>query len=119
MCLVDTFDRNFQYNVEHVELAKSKLDAFLIAPATANVIAKVAHGLADDMLTTTFLAAQCPKIVSPAMNTRMYENPITQDNLKTLKKYNIEVIQPASGWLACKDIGAGKRCRNRKCFLHI
>lgn len=117
-CLVDTFDRNFQYNVEHVELAKAA-DAFLIAPATANVIAKVAHGLADDMLTTTFLAAQCPKIVSPAMNTRMYENPITQDNLKTLEKYNIEVIQPASGWLACKDIGAGKMPEPEVLFAYL
>lgn len=106
-CLVDTFDRNFQYNVEHVALAK-QADAFLIAPATANVIAKIAHGLADDMLTTTFLACKCPKIVAPAMNTQMYENPITQDNLNILSKYHIEVITPASGWLACRDNGIGK-----------
>lgn len=106
-CLVDTFDRNFQYSVEHVALAK-QADAFLIAPATANVIAKIAHGLADDMLTTTFLACTCPKIVAPAMNTQMYKNPITQDNLKILESYNIEVITPASGWLACRDDGIGK-----------
>ncbi|MDD3404295.1 MAG: bifunctional phosphopantothenoylcysteine decarboxylase/phosphopantothenate--cysteine ligase CoaBC [Hespellia sp.] len=106
-CLVDTFDRNFQYNVEHVALAK-QADAFLVAPATANVIAKLAHGLADDMLTTTFLACKCPKIVAPAMNTQMYENPVTQDNLKMLDRYNIEVITPASGWLACRDNGIGK-----------
>lgn len=106
-CLVDTFDRNFQYNVEHVALAK-QADAFLIAPATANVIAKIAHGLADDMLTTTFLACRCPKLVAPAMNTQMYENPITQDNLNILGNYNIEVITPASGWLACRDNGIGK-----------
>lgn len=106
-CLVDTFDRNFQYSVEHVALAK-RAGAFLIAPASANVIAKVAHGLADDMLTTTFLACQCPKIIAPAMNTRMYENPITQDNMKILEKYGFTVIQPASGRLACGDTGAGK-----------
>ncbi|MDD3362164.1 MAG: bifunctional phosphopantothenoylcysteine decarboxylase/phosphopantothenate--cysteine ligase CoaBC [Hespellia sp.] len=106
-CLVDTFDRNFQYNVEHVALAK-QADAFLIAPATANVIAKIAHGLADDMLTTTFLACNCPKLVAPAMNTQMYENSITQDNLNILGNYNIEVITPASGWLACRDNGIGK-----------
>lgn len=106
-CLVDTFDRNFQFQVEHVALAK-RADLFLIAPATANVIAKVAHGLADDMLTTTFLAAKCPKLIAPAMNTRMYENPITQDNLEICKKYGMKVIEPASGYLACGDTGAGK-----------
>lgn len=111
-CLVDTFDRNFQYNVEHVSLAKMA-DAFLVAPASANVIAKAAHGLADDMLTTTLLACQCPKIVAPAMNTRMYQNPVVQDNLKTLVQYGMEVITPQSGYLACGDTGEGK-CRSRR-----
>ena len=106
-CLVDTFDRNFQFQVEHVSLAK-KADIFLLAPATANVIAKVAHGLADDMLTTTFLACKCPKYLSPAMNTQMYENPITQDNLKICQSYGIHVIDPAVGYLACGDTGQGK-----------
>ena len=106
-CIVDTFDRNFQFDIKHISLAK-QADAALIAPATANVIAKMAHGLADDMLTTTILACQCPKIVAPAMNTRMYENPITQDNMKILEKYGFTVIQPASGRLACGDTGAGK-----------
>lgn len=106
-CLVDTFDRNFQYSVEHVALAK-KADVVLVAPATANVIAKMAHGLADDMLTTTVLACTCPKIVSPAMNTQMLHNPITQDNLDILKHYGFEIIEPATGMLACKDIGEGK-----------
>ena len=106
-CLVDTFDRNFQYSVEHVSLAK-KADVVLVAPATANVIVKMAHGLADDMLTTTVLACTCPKIVSPAMNTQMLHNPITQDNLDILKHYGFEIIEPATGMLACKDIGEGK-----------
>ena len=106
-CLVDTFDRNFQYSVEHVALAK-RADVVLVAPATANVIAKMAHGLADDMLTTTVLACTCPKIVSPAMNTQMLHNPITQDNLDILKHYGFEIIEPATGMLACKDIGEGK-----------
>ena len=106
-CLVDTFDRNFQYNVEHVSLAK-QADVVLVAPASANVMAKLAHGLADDMLTTTVLACNCKKIVSPAMNTQMYNNPITQDNMKILRNYGFEVIDPASGYLACGDIGAGK-----------
>lgn len=106
-CLVDTFDRNFQYNVEHVSLAK-QADIALVAPASANVMAKLAHGLADDMLTTTVLACNCKKIVSPAMNTQMYNNPITQNNMKTLRHYGFEVIDPASGYLACGDIGAGK-----------
>ncbi len=106
-CLVDTFDRNFQYSVEHVALAK-KADVVLVAPATANVIAKMAHGLADDMLTTTVLACTCPKVVSPAMNTQMLHNPITQDNLDILKHYGFEIIEPATGMLACKDIGDGK-----------
>lgn len=106
-CLVDTFDRNFEFSVEHVSLAK-KADVFMVAPASANVIAKMAHGLADDMLTTTILACQCPKIVSPAMNTRMFQNPIVQDNLKILKDYGFEVIEPAKGYLACGDTGEGK-----------
>lgn len=106
-CLVDTFDRNFQFNVEHVALAK-RADIFMVAPASANVIGKMAHGIADDMLTTTILAAKCKKLVSPAMNTNMFENPIVQDNLKTLKKYGFEIIEPASGYLACGDTGAGK-----------
>ena len=106
-CLVDTFDRNFEYNVEHVSLAK-QADVVLVAPATANVIAKMAHGLADDMLTTTVLACNCPKIVAPAMNTQMLHNPITQDNLDMLKHYGFEVIEPATGMLACKDVGEGK-----------
>ena len=106
-CLIDTFDRNFQYDVEHVELAKAA-EVFLIAPASANVIAKAAHGIADDMLTTTLLASTCPKLFAPAMNTRMYQNPITQDNLQILKKYGMKVITPASGYLACGDTGEGK-----------
>ena len=106
-CIVDTFDRNFQYDVAHVSLAKAA-DLILIAPATANVIAKLAHGLADDMLTTTVLAARCKKLVAPAMNTAMLENPITQDNLKTLEHYGFGIIQPAVGLLACKDVGSGK-----------
>lgn len=106
-CLIDTFDRNFQYDVEHVELAKAA-EVFLVAPASANVIAKAAHGIADDMLTTTLLAATCPKLFAPAMNTRMYQNPITQDNLQILKKYGMKVITPASGHLACGDTGEGK-----------
>ncbi len=106
-CVIDTFDRNFQFNIQHVSLAK-RADAVLVAPATANVLAKFAHGLADDMLTTTVLACTCPKIVAPAMNTRMYENPITQDNLATLRHYGFTVVEPASGYLACGDTGAGK-----------
>ena len=106
-CIVDTFDRNFQYDVAHISLAKAA-DLILIAPATANVIAKLAHGQADDMLTTTVLAARCKKLVAPAMNTAMLENPITQDNLKTLEHYGFGIIQPAVGLLACKDVGSGK-----------
>ena len=106
-CLVDTFDRNFEFQVEHVSLAK-QADVFLVAPASANVIAKAAHGIADDMLTTTLLACTCPKIFAPAMNTRMYQNPIVQDNMKTLANYGMEVITPASGYLACGDTGEGK-----------
>lgn len=106
-CLVDTFDRNFEFSVEHVSLAK-QADVVLIAPATANVIAKLAHGLADDMLTTTVLACTCKKLICPAMNTRMFESPITQDNLKICERYGLEVIDPANGYLACGDTGAGK-----------
>ena len=106
-CLVDTFDRNFQYSVEHVALAK-RADVVLIAPASANVIGKIANGLADDMLTTTVMACRCHKIVSPAMNTQMFENPIVQDNLAKLQRFGYEVIQPAHGYLACGDTGAGK-----------
>ena len=106
-CLVDTFDRNFQFQVEHISIAK-KADVAMIAPASANVIGKLAHGIADDMLTTTLMACKCKKFISPAMNTNMFENPILQDNLKTLEHYGYEVIQPASGYLACGDTGAGK-----------
>ena len=106
-CLVDTFDRNFQFQVEHVSIAK-KADVVMIAPASANVIGKLAHGIADDMLTTTIMACRCKKFISPAMNTNMFENPIVQDNLKILEHYGYEVIQPAVGLLACKDVGAGK-----------
>ena len=106
-CLIDTFDRNFQYSVEHVALAK-RADVVLIAPASANVIGKVANGIADDMLTTTVMACPCPKIISPAMNTNMYENPIVQENLEKLKRYGYTIIEPEVGLLACKDVGAGK-----------
>lgn len=106
-CLVDTFDRNFQFQVEHVAIAK-KADVVMIAPASANAIAKLAHGIADDMLTTTVLACKCRKIVAPAMNTNMYENPVLQDNLGILSHYGFEVIRPAVGYLACGDTGAGK-----------
>lgn len=106
-CLVDTFDRNFQYSVEHVALAK-RADVVMIAPATANVIGKLVHGIADDMLTTTVMACKCKKYISPAMNTQMFENPIVQDNLKKCQEYGMEVIAPAVGYLACGDTGAGK-----------
>lgn len=106
-CLVDTFDRNFEFQVEHVSLAK-RTDVFLVAPASANVIAKAVHGIADDMLTTTLLACQCPKIFAPAMNTRMYQNPVVRDNIEKLKEYGMEVITPAAGYLACGDTGEGK-----------
>ena len=117
-CLVDTFDRNFEFQVEHVSLAK-QADIFMIAPATANVIAKVSHGLADDMLTTTFLACKAPKYLAPAMNTQMYENPITQDNLNICRKYGMHVIEPASGYLACGDTGAGKMPEPETLFEYI
>ncbi len=106
-CLIDTFDRNFQYSVEHVSLAKST-DVVLVAPASANVIGKIANGIADDMLTTTVMACTCKKIIAPAMNTHMYENPIVQDNIKKLQHYGMEVITPDTGYLACGDIGPGK-----------
>ncbi|MBQ6813905.1 MAG: bifunctional phosphopantothenoylcysteine decarboxylase/phosphopantothenate--cysteine ligase CoaBC [Lachnospiraceae bacterium] len=106
-CLVDTFDRNFQYNVEHVSIAK-QADVVLIAPATANVIGKIANGIADDMLTTTIMACTCPKLVSPAMNTNMYENPIVKDNMRKLEGYGYRMIEPDCGRLACGDVGAGK-----------
>lgn len=106
-CLIDTFDRNFQYSVEHVSLAK-KADVVLVAPASANVIGKIANGIADDMLTTTVMACPCKKIIAPAMNTNMYLNPIVQDNIKKLKSYGMEVITPDKGYLACGDIGEGK-----------
>lgn len=106
-CMVDTFDRNFKYDVAHISIAKAA-DLILIAPATANVIAKMAHGIADDMLTTVVLAAKCKKLVAPAMNTAMLENPVTQDNLKTLEHYGFGIIPSDSGVLACKDVGSGK-----------
>ena len=105
--LTDTFDRNFQHSVEHIAVA-DRADLVLIAPATANIIAKLAHGLADDMLTTTVLACDCPKAIAPAMNTKMYENPVTQDNLATLRRYGWEVAEPASGHLACGAEGKGR-----------
>lgn len=117
-CLVDTFDRNFQFQVEHVSLAK-QADIVMIAPASANVIAKLAHGLADDMLTTTVLACKCKKIIAPAMNTNMYENPIFQDNLKICQSYGMEVINPAVGYLACGDTGAGKMPEPEVLFDYI
>ena len=117
-CLVDTFDRNFEFQVEHVALAK-KADVFMIAPATANVIAKIAHGLADDMLTTTFLACKKPKLIVPAMNTQMYENPVTQDNLKLCRRYGMKVIEPACGYLACGDTGAGKMPEAAELFEYL
>jgi len=117
-CLIDTFDRNFQYNVEHVALAK-QADVFLIAPASANVIGKIANGLADDMLTTTFLACRCPKIIAPAMNTQMYHNPILQDNLDKCRHYGMEVITPACGYLACGDTGDGKMPEPEELYAFI
>lgn len=106
-CLIDTFDRNFNYNIEHVSLAQ-RADVVMIAPATANVIGKLASGIADDMLTTTVMACTCKKIIAPAMNTRMFENPILQDNLKKLEHFGMEIVSPASGMLACGEEGAGK-----------
>ena len=117
-CMVDTFDRDFKFEVTHISLAK-KTDVILVAPATANVIAKMAHGIADDMLTTVVLAAKCPKLVSPAMNTGMLENPITQDNLKTLEHYGFAVIPSESGLLACKDVGSGRLPKEDVLIEHI
>ena len=106
-CLIDTFDRNFEFHVEHVSLAK-KADVFMIAPASANIIGKIANGIADDMLTTTIMAAKCKKLIAPAMNTNMFENPIVQDNISKLIHYGYEIIAPESGRLACGDTGSGK-----------
>ena len=116
--MVDTFDRNFVHQVEHIALA-DRTDLVMIAPATANVCAKIAHGLADDMLTTTVLACNCPKLIAPAMNTNMYENPVTQDNLELLRKYGWDVIMPASGRLACGAVGAGKLPEPEYLLSHI
>lgn len=117
-CVVDTFARDFKYDVTHISLAKAA-DLFVIAPATANVIAKMAHGIADDMLTTTVLAAKCKKLVAPAMNTGMLENPITQDNIHKLEKYGFEIIQPESGLLACQDVGSGRLPEPEEILDHI
>ena len=116
--MVDTFDRNFSHQVEHISLA-ARTDLVIVAPATANVCAKLAHGLADDMLTTTILACRCPKLIAPAMNTNMYENPVTQDNLSTLRRYGWEVIEPASGRLACGAVGKGKMPEPEELVQHI
>ena len=116
--MTDTFDRNFVHQVEHVSLA-TRTDLVLIAPATANVCAKLAHGLADDMLTTTVLACKYPKLIAPAMNTGMYENPVTQDNLDILRRYGWEVIEPASGRLACGAVGKGKMPEPEDLVQHI
>lgn len=116
--MVDTFDRNFSHQVEHISLAE-RTDLVMIAPATANVCAKLAHGLADDMLTTTVLACKCPKLIAPAMNTNMYENPVTQDNLDILRKYGWDVIEPASGRLACGAVGKGKMPEPEDLLQHI
>ncbi len=117
-CLVDTFDRNFQFQVEHVSIAK-KADVFMLAPASANVIGKIAHGIADDMLTTTIMACKCRVFISPAMNTNMYTNPILQDNLDVLRKYGYEIIEPASGYLACGDTGTGKMPEPKELLSYI
>ena len=117
-CLTDTFDRNFVHQVEHISVAE-RTDLVIIAPATANVCAKLAHGLADDMLTTTVLACRCPKLIAPAMNTNMYENQVTQDNLDILRRYGWQVISPASGRLACGAVGAGKLPEPEVLLEHI
>ena len=117
-CLIDTFDRNFEFSVEHVSLAK-QADLVMIAPATANIIGKLANGIADDMLTTTVMACRCKKLISPAMNTAMFENPVTQDNLDRLRRYGYEVIDPASGYLACGDTGKGKMPEPQTLFEYI
>ena len=116
--MVDTFDRNFNHQVEHIALA-DRTDLVIIAPATANVCAKLAHGLADDMLTTTVLACRCPKLIAPAMNTNMYDNPVTQDNLDLLRRYRWDVIEPASGRLACGAVGKGKMPEPETLVQHI
>lgn len=117
-CLVDTFDRDFEFKVNHVSLAKSA-DLFIIAPATANVIAKTANGICDDMLTSTFLACSCKKIICPAMNTDMYDNPVTQDNIEKCRHYGIKIVEPASGYLACGDTGKGKLEEPEILFEHV
>lgn len=117
-CLVDTFDRDFEFKVNHVSLAKSA-DLFIIAPATANVIAKTANGICDDMLTSTFLACSCKKIICPAMNTDMYDNLVTQDNIEKCRHYGIQIVEPASGYLACGDTGKGKLEEPEILFEHI
>lgn len=117
-CLIDTFDRDFEFDVAHVSIAK-KADVFMIAPATANTIAKIAHGIADNMLTTTFLACTCPKIISPSMNTAMLDNAVTQDNIKLCEKYGMQIIDSASGHLACGDDGKGKMPEPAELFEHI
>ena len=117
-CLIETFDRDFEFSVEHVSLAQ-KADVFMVAPATANVIGKIAGGIADDMLTTTIMACKCKKIIAPAMNTNMFENPIVHDNIKKLKKYDYEIIDPANGYLACGDTGKGKMPEPDELLEHI
>ncbi len=117
-CIIDTFDRNFEYKIGHISLAE-RADCFVLAPATANIIAKCANGIADDMLTTTFLACTCPKILAPAMNTRMYENPITQDNIKKCASYGMTIIEAESGHLACGSNGKGKLAKVETIFSYI
>ena len=117
-CLTDTFDRNYEIKVEHISLARWA-DAVVVAPASANVLAKLAHGIADDMLTTTILACNCPKLAAPAMNTHMYENPVTQDNLKALRHYGWDIIEPADGLLACGAIGKGKMPEEDEIIDHL
>lgn len=117
-CLVDTFDRNFNYNIEHVALG-TKADLVLVAPASANIIAKMANGIADDMLSTTVLACRCKKLVAPAMNTNMYENPITQANIQKLRDFGMDIIEPATGLLACKAVGKGKMPSEEELLSYI
>ena len=117
-CITDTFDRNFDFNIEHISLAK-KADLFMVAPASANIIGKIANGIADDMLTTTFMACTCPKLIAPAMNTNMYNNNILQDNLRRCQNYGIRIIEPASGLLACGDAGRGKLPEPKLLVEHI
>lgn len=116
-CIVDTFDRNFSFDIKHISLAK-KADLFIVAPASANIIGKIANGIADDMLSTTIMAATCPKIISPAMNTNMYRNPIVKDNIQKLKNYGYKIIEPKTGMLACNDIGEGKFPEPELIFEH-